>query len=267
MKNIERTERDPAYADKANKRYEKMSKRKHPLQQPDHEVDEGDNLQTFEDIIRLSGAPINENVLNDAGSTLDYIIKTYQRDVKDFVQNGDMSEHLYDALYDYYQDDMPYGIKKARSGDPFEWIGDRFYNDLQGHGMMDEGWSIDMSPEEIQKGQDAVNTVAAQSGATAGGVPIGSTPPGINRLTGKPNLPAAPAAPAPAEPANPDALKKHYQQNPLVRGITPTTPAPVNECNYTMENEYCPVHGLEECSGSSMFESELARIKSLSLLK
>jgi len=37
----------------------------------------------------------------------------------------------------------------------------------------------------------------------------------------------------------------------------------VNECNYTMENEYCPVHGLEECYGSSMFESELARIKQL----
>jgi hypothetical protein len=106
-----------------------------PAQPP---VAEGDNLETFEDIIRLSGAPINENVLNDSGSTLDYIIKTYQRDVKDFVQNGDMSEHLFDALYDYYLDDMPYGVKKARSGDPYEWIGDRFSNDLQGFDMVDE---------------------------------------------------------------------------------------------------------------------------------
>jgi hypothetical protein len=40
-------------------------------------------------------------------------------------------------------------------------------------------------------------------------------------------------------------------------------PAPVAECNYTMENEYCPVHGLEECYGTSMFESDLARIKAL----
>jgi hypothetical protein len=77
-------------------------------------------------------------VLNDSGSTLDYIIKTYQRDVKDFVQNGDMSELLYDALYDYYQDDMPYGVKKARTGDPYEWIGDRFHDDLQGSDMVDE---------------------------------------------------------------------------------------------------------------------------------
>jgi hypothetical protein len=45
-------------------------------------------------------------------------------------------------------------------------------------------------------------------------------------------------------------------------------PAPLTEeCNYTMENEYCPVHGLEECGTMGMFESELARIKSLSSFK
>ena len=45
-------------------------------------------------------------------------------------------------------------------------------------------------------------------------------------------------------------------------------PAPLTEeCNYTMENEYCPVHGLAECYGQSVYESELARIKSLSSLK
>jgi hypothetical protein len=157
-------------------------------------VAEGDNLETFEDIVRLSGAPINENVLNDTGSTLDYIIKTYQRDVKDFVQNGDMSEHLFDALYDYYLDDMPYGVKKARTGDPYEWIGQRFYDDLQGSHIVDE----------------TVPTIAA------------TDTPEFNN-----------------------------------------DPALVNECNYTMENEYCPVHGLAECGSMGMFESELARMKAL----
>jgi hypothetical protein len=42
---------------------------------------------------------------------------------------------------------------------------------------------------------------------------------------------------------------------------------PMDECNYTMENKYCPVHGLEECYGQGVYESELARIKLLSLLK
>jgi hypothetical protein len=41
-----------------------------------------------------------------------------------------MSDDLYDALYDYYFDDMPYGTKKARTGDPHEWIADRFADDL-----------------------------------------------------------------------------------------------------------------------------------------
>jgi hypothetical protein len=43
-------------------------------------------------------------------------------------------------------------------------------------------------------------------------------------------------------------------------------PTAVKECNYTMENHYCPVHGLTECS-DGIYEEQLARIKTLSLLK
>ena len=39
------------------------------------------------------------------------------------------------------------------------------------------------------------------------------------------------------------------------------------ECNHTMEGEYCPEHGLAECGNYGMYESELARIKSLALFK
>lgn len=35
----------------------------------------------------------------------------------------------YDVLYEYYFDDMPYGVKKARTGDPDEWIMNRLYSD------------------------------------------------------------------------------------------------------------------------------------------
>ena len=37
--------------------------------------------------------------------------------------------------------------------------------------------------------------------------------------------------------------------------------------NQTMEGEYCPEHGLAECGNYGMYESELARIKSLALFK
>jgi hypothetical protein len=61
-----------------------------------------------------------------------------------------MSEALYDALYDYYHDDMPYGTKKARDGDPYEWVSDRFAADMgvegAGHnspGIPDSDYSLE----------------------------------------------------------------------------------------------------------------------------
>ena len=373
LKHGDRMERDPAYGDKWRKRYAKIAAKeraRHGGDHPDHElhpdpeVNEGDNLETFEDIIRLSGAPLKENVLNDTGSTLDYIIKTYQRDIKDFVQNGDMSEHLYDALYDYYQDDMPYGVKKARTGDPYKWIGQRFYDDLQGSDMVDEGGITlrtgddgnlepDPTGHTLEKQMALTSTPEPYTGPTAGGAPT-NLPAGINRLTGKPNVPTVPA-PEPAvtpNPTGPTILQKHYQDNPLVRGLSPKSmeeegntivrkvrppkivqtqgipnpdieswkfnddplpmtdidsspmargpdltsgepfadevgydgkwiprihmsgvgkthdeDEPMDECNYTMENEYCPKHGLAECGSMGMFESELARIKSLAQMR
>ena len=40
---------------------------------------------------------------------------------------------VYDYFYDLWCDDMPYGIMKARTGDPYEWITERLaeeYSDL-----------------------------------------------------------------------------------------------------------------------------------------
>jgi hypothetical protein len=91
-----------------------------------------EKLQAHYEEIKTRG--LTENTLTDhTGHTLSHILNTHKRDVKDFQDGGDMSESLYDALYDYYFDDMPYGVKKARDGDPYEWISDRLDADL-GHG-------------------------------------------------------------------------------------------------------------------------------------
>ena len=75
--------------------------------------------------------PMNESVLNDStGSTFQHILDTFKRDVRDFQETGEVSDELHNALYDYYFDDMPYGTKKARDGDPYEWVADRFGADL-----------------------------------------------------------------------------------------------------------------------------------------
>jgi len=143
---------------------------------PEKRMAEGDNTATFvedaelAEMLKYAGVPIRENVLTDStGSTLEHIKDTFRRDVKDFSQSGEMSDALYDALYDYYFDDMPYGTKKARDGDPYEWISDRFAQDI-----------------------------------------------GIEETL-----------------------------------IAPVI-EPVAECNYTMEGEYCPAHGLAECGTPAM---------------
>jgi hypothetical protein len=92
---------------------------------------------------------MNESVLtDDTGSTLQHILNTFKRDVKDFKETGEVSQHLHDALYDYYKDDMPYGVQKARDGDPYEWVADRFGKDLglSGYGMFSPGVGSEDNP-------------------------------------------------------------------------------------------------------------------------
>ena len=213
---------------------------------------EGDNMSTFEqdrelaEMLKYAGVPVKESVLTDStGSTLEHIKDTFRRDVKDFTQSGDMSDALYDALYDYYFDDMPYGTKKARDGDPHEWISDRFAQDIG----LDEGWK----------------------GALAGGLAgagLGSVVPGLGTLAGgiagayaghkigdqgisdpSPALAksgaAAPQRNAPIKMtaadrlAQPSGPRKASFQKTVAEG----------SCNMTMEGDYCPEHGLAECGG------------------
>jgi hypothetical protein len=213
-------------------------------------------------MLKYAGVPVKESVLTDStGSTLEHIKNTFRRDVKDFTQTGNMSDPLYDALYDYYFDDMPYGTKKARDGDPYEWISDRFADDIG----LAEGWK------------------GAIAGGLAGGA-LGSVVPALGTLAG-----AAAGAYAGHKLGDegfkdPDAeykkAQKLKQTPPVAEADAISTfevmsgfDAPVAEgaCNMTAEGSYCPEHGLAECGGG-MYESRegdavLARIKSLALIR
>ena len=215
-------------------------------------------------MLKYAGVPMKESVLTDStGHTMDHIIKRFTKEVADFKERGDLDDDLYHALYDYYFDDMPYGTKKARDGDPYEWVSDRFYADLG----LSEGWKGELAGGTLG---GVGGTVAGSAlGALATGSPIGAA---IGGVVGG------------AAGGTGGAM--------LGRKMTKE-----GSCNSTMEGEYCPEHGLMECgmyemgtvaggmapvigeapqdainyngavTGSYYESDELARIKTLALLK
>lgn len=62
--------------------------------------------------------------------TLSEICEKHKQDIPNFLETWELSEPLFQDLYDYYFDQMPYGTRKARDGDPEEWIAERFNEDV-----------------------------------------------------------------------------------------------------------------------------------------
>jgi len=75
---------------------------------------------------------VNEGVVLEAGSTLEHIVNKFKHETKKFINGEDLDTDLYEALFDYYSDngEIPYGVAKARDGDPFTWIENRFEDEL-----------------------------------------------------------------------------------------------------------------------------------------
>ena len=52
------------------------------------------------------------------------ILNKYPEAYAKILDDGEVNdnEKLYDELYEYFLEDMPYGVQKARTGMPDEWI-------------------------------------------------------------------------------------------------------------------------------------------------
>ena len=160
-----------------------------------------------------------ENVtLDEDGSTLQHILNTFKRDVKDFEAGDEMSQALHDALYDYYFDDMPYGVQKARTGDPYEWVSDRFAADLgiPGSGMNSPGIGPEDDPSVEREGADYATEENLEDVTSIGGD-------ASDRLMA-------------------DVMTNQQGTDVNEEGIPEE-----KLCNMTEAGEMCPVHGLEEC--------------------
>ena len=204
----------------------------------------------------LTETELKENVLvDDTGSTLQHIKDTFKRDVKDFEETGEISQSLHDALYDYYFDDMPYGVQKARDGDPYEWVADRFGSDLglSGYGSNSPGIGPEDDPslerESVMHGDYAEE--AREPHSVDGGMEnpliqdegvVGAALGGIaGAVVGGPvgAVRGAMAGDAIGDAISPDETNENDMS--LFDDAT---------CNMSEAGESCPVHGVEECWGS-----------------
>ena len=70
------------------------------------------------------------------GIKFESLLKQYHADIDAFIEGEQMSEPLYDALYEYYFEEMPYGVAKGRTGDPYQWVNDHFQNTLEREGLL-----------------------------------------------------------------------------------------------------------------------------------
>jgi hypothetical protein len=96
-------------------------------------------------------------IMDESGQALKHILNRFKHEVRKFEQGGELDEDLYHALFDYWNDmgEIPYGVQKARTGDPHQWVMDNLDSHLSGGGIVggnpdeDEGLereSVEMEP-------------------------------------------------------------------------------------------------------------------------
>lgn len=98
------------------------------------------------DALKKAGVEIKEANSSELAAILD----AYPEAVKAFKEGEDLSDFpdFYDALFEYYFNEMPYGVAKARDGDPINWISDRLQAELDLHQPMEaRADDEDMDPD------------------------------------------------------------------------------------------------------------------------
>lgn len=78
----------------------------------------------------VNPAPLAEE--GDGADTIDHICRTHKAACNHFVKGGELDSELYDALFNHYLStgEMPYGVAKARDGDPMNWCSEKLSQHL-----------------------------------------------------------------------------------------------------------------------------------------
>jgi hypothetical protein len=78
------------------------------------------------------------------------VLKRFPHEVKKFKATGELDDDLYHALYDWYMDNgmIPYGVAKARDGDPMNWVAMQLNRDM-GLEESSQDYQPEMTPASV----------------------------------------------------------------------------------------------------------------------
>lgn len=63
--------------------------------------------------------------IKDEFECSDSRVKEIIRYLNDELDPDNMNIGTWEMIYNHFQDEMPYGTQKARTGDPYQWIADK----------------------------------------------------------------------------------------------------------------------------------------------
>jgi hypothetical protein len=85
------------------------------------------------------------------GDFISHVKELFPEDVQKMWEFGELEDNspLYDFLFNHYNNngEMPYNIAKARDGDPHTWVSDKFFDELEDSGTMEESFAEDFDIE------------------------------------------------------------------------------------------------------------------------
>ena len=198
--------------------------------------------------IRRSAGLRESRLMDDSGETWDHIMNRFKHEVKKFEHGGELDDDLYHALYDYWADagEIPYGVQKARDGDPYEWVANNLESHLSGGGIVGGNPDEDYGIERESVG-DYANEYQDD---LAGILKIAGVPPQItpapDYMTGVDET----IAPLPGEQFGDDEYKFNNNDEEAMDENDASLFDDAT-CNMSEAGESCPVHGVEECWANS----------------
>lgn len=112
-----------AYIDKKKgKKDDKEDKVEEKKAKPDFaDIDgDGDKKETMKKAAKDKKEKANESI--EEGFEIDEVKAILAKHGVSNIDDMELDGELYQDLFDYYSDEMPYGTQKARDGDPMDWI-------------------------------------------------------------------------------------------------------------------------------------------------